>query len=281
MKRVLLALILICAILIPFTAYAEDAPPRPILYSYYRQVGWGDRVSIGYVDSNGDIWQLDGYDSNLCWPYKAEEQIPFLSETKFEKAGSLSFDDLFDLRSLVYAVEEQPFWSLPAANDAGTESTYCIHYGQDGIAVPVLLGMSGDDWFENTDPNAQGLYLAARKLFPNVTSYGGTMGPVGFIPVPLPEFCGLGDLSGASVTVFFNDCEAGPRKLDVDENSQHQIVSEMMSAYVTGKVSAIDTTGGFRNYCFYRGDEYLGCISIYNGCLYASDGMYSIASGIG
>ena len=42
------------------------------------------------------------------------------------------------------------------------------------------------------------------------------------------------------------------------------------------KVSATDTTEGYTDYYFYKGDEELGHISVYNGRLYRSDGLYSI-----
>ena len=45
---------------------------------------------------------------------------------------------------------------------------------------------------------------------------------------------------------------------------------------MTGKVSAVSTTGGYTDYDFYRDGQYLGGFSICEGRLYHSDGMYSI-----
>ena len=276
MKRIILACILVLAFLISVSAYADKPPVRPILYTYYRQIGWGDRVEIGYVDSNGDLWSLKGYDSELDWPGGREKQLRYLEEKEFEKIGKLDSSDLFDLNSLVGSVREDDGPALPGANDAGTESTYAIKYDRNGNAIPILLGMSGDDVYENPDHNAQSLYLAARRLFPYVTCYGDSIGPVGFIPVSLTEFCQIGDVSRAAVKAYYMDCEAGPieRKLSAEE--QAAVINEVMNSNVTGKVSAIDTTGGYTDYYFFYGDEELGFISIYEGMLYHSDGMYSI-----
>ena len=103
-------------------------------------------------------------------------QLRYLEEHEFEKIGKLDHDDLIDLKSLVGVVKKDEGPVLPGANDAGIESSYAIQYGRDGNAVPVLLGMSGDDVYEKPDPSAQGLYLAARRLFPYVTCYDGSIG---------------------------------------------------------------------------------------------------------
>ena len=279
MKRttitVFLLLVLVFSFLLPTFASAEKAP-KPILYTYYRQVGWGDRIELAYVDTNGDLWILNGFDSELHWPYKAEEQLQFLAENKFENIGRLEHNDLFDLKSLVYAVEKSDAPSYPAACDAGTERTYAVQYDRDGNAEAILLGMSGDDCFENPDPNSQGLYLAAHKLFPNVTFYGAPMGPAGFIPVSLVDFCKLDDLTGTTVKAWYIDCESGQREISLPQKDQSLILYDIQHSMVTGKVSATDTTGGYSDYSFYRGDKCLGSISIYDGLLYCSDGMYSI-----
>ena len=79
MKKILILFVLVLPFLVPCLAHAETAP-RPILFTYYRQLGWGDRIEIGYVDSKGDLWSLDGNDGNLHWPYQAAEQIRYLEE---------------------------------------------------------------------------------------------------------------------------------------------------------------------------------------------------------
>ena len=131
--------------------------------------------------------------------------------------------------------------------------------------------------FENTDFNAQGLYSAIHTLFPDITCYAGDeqIGPKGFIPVSITEFCNLGDLTGAAVTAYFNDCEGGPFEIEMSREEQAAFVDDVLHSVVTGKVSAACTTGGFRDYFFSKGDQTLGRIAIYDGLLYCSDGMYS------
>ena len=63
MKRIIVVCFFVLAFLISVPGYADKPPVRPILYTYYRQLGWGDSVQIGYVDSNGDLWALKGNDS--------------------------------------------------------------------------------------------------------------------------------------------------------------------------------------------------------------------------
>ena len=281
MKRIMILLLILSVFVLPFSAQAEKAPPRPILYTCYRQAGWGDRVEIGFVDSEGDLWTLTGQDGKLHWPYSTEDQLRFMEnpeEKEFEKTGTLSHDDLFNLESLIAAVEESKDPIQQAANDAGEEKTYAVRYNREGEAGTVLLGISGDSLFENLDYNAQGLYLAARTLFPHVTSYAGDelMGPKGFIPVNITEFCGLGNLAGASVTAYYNDCEAGPRKIEMSREEQEKLIGDVMNSVVIGKVSAVETTGGFNDYYFSMGEQSLGRISVYEGLLYCSDGMYAI-----
>ena len=55
MKRIIVVCFFVLAFLISVPGYADKPPVRPILYTYYRQLGWGDSVQIGYVDSNGDL----------------------------------------------------------------------------------------------------------------------------------------------------------------------------------------------------------------------------------
>ncbi|MCR5090065.1 MAG: hypothetical protein K6C08_11215 [Oscillospiraceae bacterium] len=280
MKKTILAVLLVLSMLLPCSVCAESGPSHPILYTYYRQMGWGDRVELAYVDSSGGLWFLDGYDSGLRWPYDPEDQIRFLKENEFENLGRLDQDDLFDLKSLIRSVEIFDGSPQPAACDAGTEYSYAVRYDRDGNPEPVLLGMSGDDMLENPDPNAQGLYLAAHQLFPGVTCYGGSMGPVGFIPVSIADFCKFGDMTGASVRAFYTDCEAGPSEIELTASQQARILDVVMNGVVTGKVSSIYTTGGYTDYFFYRGDESLGSISVYDGRLYCPDGMYSIGRAV-
>ena len=85
MKRIIVVCFFVLAFLISVPGYADKPPVRPILYTYYRQLGWGDSVQIGYVDSNGDLWALKGNDSELEWPGGRENQLRYLEEHEFEK----------------------------------------------------------------------------------------------------------------------------------------------------------------------------------------------------
>lgn len=258
------------------------APRQTILYTYYRQAGWGDRVQIGCVDADGGMWLLTGYDSALKWPHETKEQLDYLRTAgHMESVGQLGSEELFELKSLIISTADQGHASHPAANDAGTEYSYAVQYDRDGQACCVLLGMSGDDCFENFDPNAQALYLYLRQSFPQVTCYGGSMGPIGFQPVSIRTFCGMEglDLSGIVVSSSYIDCEAGPRQLTVSEEDRQYLLNLIRYGKVTGKANSTATTGG--TVCYGLSDQagnFLASLELYKGLLVRSDGMYAITA---
>lgn len=279
MKKVLtflllLALIGACAAV---GGVAERATERPILFTAYQQMGWGDAFQAGFVDEAGGVWTLSGSASDVKWPGTLEAQLAFLSGTdRLEKVGELDSEALFDLNGLIASAEAQPREARPAACDAGTEKSVALRYGTDGEAEVVWLGMSGDDVFENTDPNAQALYLYLRRLFPNVTCYGGEMGPAGFQPVPVAQFLGIdaSAVQGATVKAYLIDCEAGPVETDCDADRARAIV---LDGTVTGKANATAVTGGTTSFGFYDANgSCVAAFELYRGLLVARDGMYTI-----
>ena len=277
------AMIAAAASFFPSARASSDEIPPIILYTVYRQAGWGDRVQAGCVDTQGGLWTLTGYDGELRVPYGTDEQIAYFRENgRMSRTGNLTSAELFDLKSLISAVEHGSGASVPSACDAGTEKSYAVRYGRDGSAECVLLGMSGDDCFENTDPNAQALYLWLRRLFPGVTCYGAPMGPAGFSPVPLSAFCGLdgADLSHVSAAAVYNDCEEGPVDLILSDAEQKSAVDLMMNGIVIGKVSAAAVTGGSVHYVFSDAEgNVIAAIDLYRGLLLTEDGMYSLSDG--
>ena len=180
MKKALLALMLTAAALGLLCPAVAEETPRVVLYTYYRQMGWGDRVEIGWVDEAGDVWLLTGHDEEMRWPYAPDAQLERLAACPdANRLGALPVEERNELLSLAAAVQPQEGKPVPAACDAGTEYSYAVQYGESGEAQSVLLGMSGDDRFENADPAAQRLYACLRLLFPQVTCYTGVMGPSG------------------------------------------------------------------------------------------------------
>ena len=284
MKKAVCLLVL-CLFLLPvFAAGAEQAGPSGILlYTAYRQMGWGDRVQAGCVDENGLLWFVSGYDSELKWPYRAAEQIAWLEGTGYLVCiGRLGSDELFALKSLVLSAEDQGSVLVPAANDAGTEFSYAVRCDPDGTPVPVLLGASGDSMFENTDPNAQALYLLLRQLFPRVTCYAGegSMGPLGFIPVSAAAFCGwdVTDLAGCAVTGIREDCEEGPVPLEIDPETRSDLLDLVLNGKVTGKASAVQASGGTTLYTFLDAEGSVRLsLTLCGGLLVMPDGMYYLS----
>ena len=287
MKKVcswMILVMLVASMMLPVCAEALGRTvtvPRIILFTFYRQVGWGDRVQIGCVDENGGIWAGVGFDSEFKWPYMAEEQLAYLQSGKnLEKIGQMDSSKLFDLKGLVESVPDQGQKAYPVANDAGTEKSYAVQYDREGKASFILLGMSGDDCFENLDPNAQALYKTLRELVPVVMSYSAPMGPGGFQPVPVKVFCKMDSLDFEQVTISAvrSDCEEGNKELMVSDAERDSIIRLMTSGVVTGKANASAVTGGTYTYVFSdKAGNYLGSIELYKGLLVRSDGMYSIS----
>ena len=253
-----------------------------ILFTYYQQVGWGDEMQAGFVDDKGGLWFLEGSASELNWPSNRNEQILYLEEcTELESLGKLDSEDVFALKSLINASEAQVDAQASGANDAGFEYSYALRKDRDGNVEWILLGASGDDIMENTDEEAQGLYKRLRELFPGVTSYTGQsgMGPMGFEPVSLADFLGYDaeELNYATVTAYYEDCEAGPSEAALSDGSQLEALKLARTGMVTGKTSCIGTTGGLYTYVFtdYKGDHIIS-ITLYRGDLYTNDGTYSI-----
>lgn len=281
MKKLRLFLILSAALLALLSAAnAASGRPEVILYTYYRQVGWGDRVQAACVDSQGGLWLATGFDSQLRWPCKPEEQLAWLqTDTRLTRVGALDDKALFDLKGLVLSVDEQEGSPWPAACDAGAEASYAVQYDAEGGAQCVLLGMSGDSCFENLDPDAQALYLTLRQLFPQVTCYGGGMGPAGFAPVSLSAFCGWGDidLRDAEVRAWETSCEEGPLPVELTEAEQAEVIALVRDLQVTGKANASGVTGGTGCFSFYdREGRLLASVEFYKGLLVRPDGMYTV-----
>ncbi len=283
MKRTIFALVAVLAVMAACfeTAALGEGRPQPIVYTYYRQSGWGDSVQIGYVDEKGGLWLAKGSDSALYFPFKGEEQLAWLcSGAGPQRIGELSHDALSAIKSLVLSVEDQGSRSHGVACDAGTEASYAVRTDREGRTERILLGMSGDDCFENTDTNAQALYSLLRRLFPDVICYGAPMGPAGFQSVPVMVFCAFGevDLAGAAVGKVYSDCEEGLIRQETGEAEREQILALVTRGTVTGKVNALAVTGGTTVYTLYSPEgECLGSIELYQGLLVRPDGMYAVA----
>lgn len=270
MKR--FSMLMLALALVMTAALAE--PERTILlYTDYEQLGWGDALQVGWVDSEGGMWLWDGHASETDWPGAHDEKIQWmLARTDAVRLGQLSDEALSNMKGLILGLPEgKPEWQ-GAACDAGTEESYAV---RDGAAI--LLGGSGDDWCENTDPSAQALYRMLRECFPGVMSYWGEKGmsPRGFQRVRLPEFCGCGDveLDGGRWTQAELDCEAG-----LGEEIELDAAPEWVAGgWVSGKASAMGTTGGTTVYTCYDADGHvLASFEFYGDLLVRSDGMYHV-----
>ncbi len=280
MKKLCLIILAACLLMgLALPAPAGAAGSRIILYTAYRQMGWGDLIQIGWVDENGGLWGIQGHDSDLRWPYAWEDQIAYLESCPGERLGQLTGEALFDLKGLIESAENGESKPQGWMNDAGTETARAVRYTADGRAESVLLGMTGDDHCENRDPDAQALYRKLRELFPFVTCYAAMDPDWGFEAVPLRAFLGIGDvdLEGARVRIFYNDCEAGPAEIEPSEAEAAEALALIQNGFVTGKENASAVTGGTYTVVFEDGAGNTLCsFQMYKGLLTARDGMYAL-----
>ncbi|MBQ9325744.1 MAG: hypothetical protein IJ246_08225 [Clostridia bacterium] len=254
-----------------------------MLYTYYRQSGWGDRVQIGVLDEQGRVWTLSGSDSVLHWPYDTQAQIAFLENCEDfvlrEKLGRKSEYSINALSSLVSGVQAEEAKIQSGANDAGVEATWLLRKRRDGDSESVLLGMSGDQVYENTGPDAQALYLAMRTLFPEVVSYAygsSIMGPQGFIPIPVRDFCRISSQDYARIQCIY-DSESGYHEREMTEYEKAWIADVLDRGLVTGKANNISVAGSETSYCFFgRNDQPVGRLDFYGQLLTMGDSMYTI-----
>lgn len=270
MKRFLM---LALALALMMTAALAEPERAILLYTDYEQLGWGDALQIGWVDSEGGMWLWEGHAGETDWPDARDEKLGWmLARTDAENLGQLSDEALANMKGLIEGLPDGEHVWIAAACDAGTEESYAV---RDGAAI--LLGGSGDAWCENSDPNAQALYLMLRECFPGVKSYWGEVGmsPLGFQAVSLPEFCGLGDveLDGGRWTQAELDCEAGlGGEIELDAAPDW-----VELGWVTGKASSMGVTGGTTVYtCYDKDGHALARFEFYGELLVRPDGMYRV-----
>ena len=266
-------------------AYAEtEEMPGILLVTVYEQEGWGDTICVGFVDRNGGLWMLEGSASALGWPYAPREQIAYLLQSDQKvQIGKISPDQTFDLKILVQYAEAQQPDPKGWACDAGTQRSYAV-LTQDGETEIIMLGMTGDVMWENTDENAQALFAHLCRLFPTVPCYADmymktTGEPWGFTPVKLRDFLQLDWLDQEDITMecWMTDCEEGLIDCPVTAEDTEEILNILRNASVTGKANATVVTGGTYVFCFYDSEgKQLGYFEVYEDLVVFSGGMYYI-----
>ena len=260
------------------TAFAESTQQARniILFTEYQQMGWGEVFQFGALDADGTLW-VYGSTSREDVPYEAEDLLAWAETSdRLEAAGTVSHATLSDIISLVNTVPMQKVVTHSCACDAGTQTSYAIRKDRDGKVEIIVLGMAGDDTFENTDPAAQSLYKSLISLFRSVKSYAGegNIAPAGFQTVDVLSFCGYNgvDLTKYTMTAYANDCETGASETEPGLSER-----EIMRMTVTGKQNSMSTTGNTVTYCFTDASgNTVAAFEFFNGLLVCSDGMYTV-----
>lgn len=275
-----LCFILLCLAL-GLAASAET--PRPILCSVYEQQGWGDRVTISFIDEDGGLWAAEGSASKLGWKGSLEDKaLRMTGLDGLRRVGEVSFDDVFSIKSLIESVEDQGR-SLHAGTtlDYGIVYEYAVRYDQDDAPECVLLNACGDDAFANSDANAQGLRLWLVKAFAQgeALETDQILSALGIVPTPMSEFCGYDAfaIAGAEVTATLMDCEEGPIPAEISGKEADALRQLAEHGSVIAKANATEVTGNIYAIRFAdaAGNE-VASFDLYHGLLVRRDGMYFV-----
>lgn len=165
MKKILTAMIAI-ALLMGLSASAYAETPGIILVTVYEQMGWGDAISVGFVDQNVGLWTLEGSASALEWPHAPEKQIAYLLRTEQKvQVGKLLPDDTFDLKGLIECAEMRQPEPQGWACDAGTQRSYAVLNRDSGTEI-MMLGITGDGYVGEYGRERTGVVCASVQAFP-------------------------------------------------------------------------------------------------------------------
>ena len=284
MKRLLSILSLLClAALLPLRALAWETAVDPLLLTGSFSDYWFEpQCSLGVVDEDGVLWRYEGLLEPGRDLYSALQGLA--AQGKLTRVGELSHDELFDLKSLVCAVDAGALViGEDYIDDGDVTERYAFRVNVSDEGVPdietILLGMADAELAENTSPAAQALYKRLATLFPDIryADYGPEYAPKGFQPVPLAEFCGLSGLDAEGITVhaYDADCEVGLTEIPLTEKEQQSWLTLPHRALVTGMANATQVTGGTTVIVFETADgTHLGSLEFYQGLLCTNDGMY-------
>lgn len=278
MKRnvILFLVVAILGLSVFCVVLAVEEIPGLILVTVYQQVGWGDKLEIGAVDEKGGLWTWQNETGAMECPSDPTEAESYIRSLDLSSKGQLETKELNRLKGLVLCVTACGGSSEPAANDAGTQISWAGRNGKNQAKETVILGMSGDDLLENTDPAAQELYAVLRTLFPEVTDYSNDhmISPKGFQPVPLAEFCGYQNthFNEIQLSAWDRDCEEGQKEI-----TPAMTVEELLSLTVTGKENCESVTGGTVTYLLSdKNNQVLASFEFYGDLLVMKDGMYRV-----
>lgn len=277
MKRLIVCIILLVSLCAFAAAEGQPKPGKLLLMTVYSNFAWGKpQFSFGALDENGQLWALPAGTAGASADDPAGLARGLTQGGLLTPAGSVSAAELADLKSLIITAAEQEVILSPAANDAGTQRSYALKENVKGSGEYLLLGSSGDELYENTDPAAQALYGFLRKAFPNVRAFEGETGmaPRGFEEKGLLAFCGYEglDLSGASLTASWKDCETGPQEREPDRTKE-----SLAKLIVTGKKNSLSVTGGTIRYTLTDAEgKTLAVFEFFGDLLVRPDGMYTV-----
>ena len=196
MKRTALLLALVLFLLPQFAL----AGGRIVLLSCYEQSGWDDLTEIGFIDEDGLAYHLYSGDRPEGFPSDALGQLSYLQEHLPEPSGRVGGRDMNSLLSLIGEADPSGITESPAGDDAGVHASWAFRYSSSGEPQAILLGKSGDTFARSPSLSNQSLYTWLHEFFPGITDYSYTedFECPGFTPVPLTDFCHLGDLDPAS-----------------------------------------------------------------------------------
>lgn len=293
MKKYTVALILIVTAVLCFSAAAMADSQRVILYSVLKEKTEDGNIhtSLCCIDAEGELWSLESADAE-----ENEDILQLLRERRGMKSEGTITGSKYDgkyvdrerIREMaVMADTAEAAAGVPEETgaDIGEYAVYAVKYDPDGNPEPVLLGISGDAVFENTDPGAQALYrfMTCFQCFRLPCGFAEEgLTPHGFTMVTAREFFHLENVNAetAVLTAAMTDCEEGYIDAQLTEEDRRKVFAILERGVIIGKENPWLVTGGTMVY-FFRDEngEYLGTIETYDedGLAVAADGMYRLA----
>ena len=281
------------------TATPEPTPrpedrPRIVAYSVLKPDEKDEPISLCCLDEAGDLWETD-----TMIPETDEEILEVLLGRQGMRliqnmTGPYYFDDRYpeaswfrDLAVMADLVPEAEVRPKKTGVDLGTNEIWAMQYGPDEQPKPVLLGVSGSAVYENTDPNAQALYLIMWRMERDIVGlrYGFAaegFTPHGFAITSVRDFFGLQnvDAETAVITGCLTDCETGLIEAKMTEEDREKARVLLERGVVIGKDNPWMVTGGTMRYEFRDAEgNYLGCIETYgqDALAVGNDGMYRLS----
>lgn len=276
----------------------EDRP-QVFLYSVTRPGTEDGTAAVACIDKAGDLWFAEKADAG--YPFREEDILQLMQERRGMKRIKKLIHEPYDMIHMTaewFEALSGMADTVPAAEgslektgaDTGELSICVLRTRQDGSPETVLLGTSGSTVFENTDPDAQFLYLFMWRTlmeqeaffhFPwGIAAEG--IAPHGAEMVSVRQFFGLEKVN-ADTAVITRTVKTGGEIREEEtapEPERKKALKLLDRGVVTGKWNRYLRDGERVIYSFYSAEG--ECLGSLETCMdgelaTAEDGVYRLS----